>query len=122
MTFWASALYPEKDTAHTSKSYYRILKSMTKDFKTFSTPEIWIDTGYPVIDTTVVFDSKTNRYYRFSKDERSGTANAKSIFQETSTSLSGPWTTVKVGIGKGSIKQGEGPTVFQSNTDPNKVS
>lgn len=122
MTFWASALYPENDTAHTTTSYYRILKSMTKDFKTFSTPEIWINTGWPVIDTTIVHDSKTNTYYRFSKDERSGSANGKFIFQEASASLSGPWTAVKDGIGSGSINQGEGPTVFQSNTDPNKVS
>ncbi|TID20735.1 hypothetical protein E6O75_ATG05499 [Venturia nashicola] len=120
MAMWASALYPENDPAHTTESYYRIMKAMTKDFKNFSKPEVWINTGWPVIDTTVVHDSKTNRYYRFSKDERSGTGNGKFVFQESSTSLSGPWTLVKAGIGKGSIKAGEGPTVFQSNTDPNK--
>lgn len=122
MVYWASALYPENDTAHKTTSYYRILKSMTKDFKSFSTPEVYINTGWSVIDTTIVFDSQAQKYHRFSKDERSGTENGKFIFQESSSSLTGPWTAVKDGIGKGIIKQGEGPTVFKSNTDPNKVS
>ncbi|KAE9986203.1 hypothetical protein EG327_004418 [Venturia inaequalis] len=120
MTFWASSLFPENDPSHTGPSYYRILKSTTTDFRNFSTPEVWINTGWSVIDTTVVHDSKTNKYYRFSKDERSGAPNGKFVFQESAPSLSGPWTLIKSGIGKGSIKQGEGPTVFQSNTDPNK--
>ncbi|QDS71976.1 hypothetical protein FKW77_001373 [Venturia effusa] len=119
MAFWASKLYPESDPAHATTSYYRILKSKTSDFKTFSTPEVWINTGSSVIDTTVVFDSQSNKYYRFSKDERSGTPNGKFIFQESGSSLSGPWTPVKEGIGKGTIARGEGPTVFQSNTDEN---
>jgi hypothetical protein len=121
MVFWASALYPPNDSAHRSTSYYRILNSMTKDFKTFSTPQVYIDTGWSVIDTTIVLDPQTQKYYRFSKDERSKSPNGKFIFQEVSDNLSGPWKPIKDGIGKGMISRGEGPTVFPSNTIPNKV-
>jgi large repetitive protein len=121
MVFWASALYPQSDTAHKSTSYYRILRSMTKDFKTFSASEIYIDTGWSVIDLTMVLDPQTQKYYRFSKDERSKSPNGKFIFQESSDDPAGPWKLIKDGIGKGMILRGEGPTVFKSNTIPNKV-
>lgn len=83
-----------------------------------------MDTGFPVIDTTIVFDEASKKYFRFSKDERANSAsnpNGKFVFQEVSASLAGPWKMVKAGIGKGVVKQGEGPTVFKSNTVANKV-
>ncbi|KAG9104500.1 hypothetical protein FRC06_001881 [Ceratobasidium sp. 370] len=123
MVFWASSLYATSDTNHTGTSYHRILRSTTTDFKSFSAAEVWIDYGYPVIDTTLAFDSSSSTYYRFSKDERANSAsapNGKFPFEEKGSSLSGTWSTVAVGIGKGSISRGEGPTVFKSNTVANK--
>jgi hypothetical protein len=116
MVFWASALYPPSDTQHKNQSYYRIMKAMTKDFIDFSPAEVWIDTGYSVIDTTIVFDESSGKFHRFSKDERAKSPDGKFIFQERSSSLDGPWESVKAGIGKGSISRGEGPTVVKSNT------
>ncbi|KAG9084565.1 hypothetical protein FS749_005124 [Ceratobasidium sp. UAMH 11750] len=123
VVFWASSLYATNDPNHTGSSYHRILRSTTSDFKTFSAAEVWIDKGYAVIDTTLAFDSSSATYYRFSKDERANSAsapNGKFPFEEKGTSLSGTWSTVAVGIGKGSISRGEGPTVFKSNTVANK--
>jgi hypothetical protein len=121
MVFWASALYPPSDAQHKSQSYYRIMRSMTKDFRSFSPAEVWIDTGYSVIDTTIVFDEKSGKFHRFSKDERGKAPDGKFIFQEWSLSLDGPWKTVKAGIGRGPIQRGEGPTVVKSNTISDKV-
>jgi len=120
IVFWASAIYPVSDAAHKTQSYYRILKSATKDFVTFSPASVWIDTGYSVIDTTIVFDEGKGRYYRFSKDERSKGPDGKFIFEEWSQSLEGPWKSIKAGIGKGAIQRGEGPTVVKSNNVPDK--
>ncbi|KAF8609364.1 endo-1,4-beta-xylanase [Ceratobasidium sp. AG-I] len=123
MVFWASSLYAANDTAHTGSSYHRILRATTTDFKTFSTPQVYIDYGWSVIDTTITYDSSTSTYYRFNKDERANSAstpNGKFPFEEKSSSILGSWSSVAAGIGKGTISRGEGPTVFKSNTVANK--
>jgi hypothetical protein len=120
MVFWASALYTPSDPHHRNQSYHRIMRAMTKDFISFSPAEVWIDPGYSVIDTTIVFDDKSGNFHRFSKDERANGPDGKFIFQESSHSLDGPWKSVKAGIGKGAIQRGEGPTVVKSNTVPGK--
>lgn len=125
LVFWASTLYDVKDTQHTGNSYHRIVKAYTKDFVTFSPPEVWVDKKYSVIDATLVWDESSKRWYRFTKDERSnkeGSPDGKFIFQEWASSLgANQWNLVKAGIGKGVIKQGEGPTVVKSNSVPGKV-
>lgn len=124
MVFWASSLYAANDTAHAGTSYHRILSSTTTDFKTFTPAKVYIDYGWSVIDTTMVRDATTGIYYRFNKDERSpssDTPDSKFIAQEKSTSVTGNWTGVVAGIGKGVLTRGEGPTVFKSNTVANKV-
>ncbi|CAE6424033.1 unnamed protein product [Rhizoctonia solani] len=123
VVFWASSLYAASDTAHTGSSYHRILRATTTDFKTFSAPEVYIDKGWAVIDTTFAYDSSTSTYYRFSKDERANSSsapNGKFVFQEKGSSISGSFSLIKEGVGKGSISRGEGPTVFKSNTESNK--
>ncbi|CAE6382586.1 unnamed protein product [Rhizoctonia solani] len=123
MVFWASSLYAANDTAHTGASYHRILRATTTDFKTFSAPEVYIDKGWAVIDTTFAYDSSTSTYYRFSKDERANSSsapNGKFVFQEKGSSLGGSFSLIKEGVGKGSVSRGEGPTVFKSNTESNK--
>jgi hypothetical protein len=103
------------------------LRATTKDFKTFTPAQVYIDTKFSVIDTTMVYDNLTSKYYRFSKDERpngSGpgkSADGKFIFEESSSAFNGPWKSIKYGIGKGTIQRGEGPLVFQSNITSKKV-
>jgi hypothetical protein len=103
------------------------MRATTTDFKTFSSAKVYIDTKFSVIDTTMVYDNLTSKFYRFSKDERpngSGSGksvNGKFIFEESSSTFSGPWNSIKAGIGNGVIQRGEGPLVFQSNLNPKKV-
>jgi hypothetical protein len=72
------------------------MRAKTKDFRTFSPAQVYIDTGFSVIDTTMVYDNLTSKYYRFSKDERlnglgSGkSADGKFVFQESSRSFNRP--------------------------------
>jgi len=113
--FWASKVYAENDPRHTASTYQKILCTTTTDFKNFTTPQIYIDKGYAVIDTTIVQDEST--FYRFSKDERDG---QKFVFQETSNNFLTGWSTVATNIGKGTILRGEGPTVVRSTTNPGR--
>lgn len=61
MVFWAS-MVSEK---------HRIYCAYTKDFRTFSEPETYIERSNSVIDTTIIYDG--GMFYRFSKDETSKT-------------------------------------------------
>ncbi|OQD56058.1 hydrolase [Streptomyces phaeoluteigriseus] len=117
VVFWASKLYADAD--HSGDTYNRMMYATTRDFHTFSEPEVWIDRGYSVIDSTVIRHDGT--YYRLSKDERnnsSSTPNSKFVFEEKSDSLlDTSWTAVAEGIGKGAMNAAEGPLVFKSNTE-----
>ncbi|KAF2673458.1 Arabinanase/levansucrase/invertase, partial [Microthyrium microscopicum] len=124
--FWASSLYPAGNSNHNGSTYHRIMRATTKDFITFSPATVHIDSGHSVIDAGVVYDESSSKFYRFSKDERSNgvgegkSVDGKFIVQEVSDGVTGKWTDVKVGIGKGSIKQGEGPLVFKNNLQNDK--
>jgi hypothetical protein len=117
--FWASKLYSTSDPNHTANTYNKMLYSTTTDFVSFSTPQVWNDPGYSVIDSTVT--ANNGNYYRFTKDERTNTNGArcgKFITEEKATSLtSRSYTFVKDCIGSGSVNAGEGPTIFKSNTE-----
>jgi hypothetical protein len=119
VVFWASKLYADNDPNHTGDSYNRMMYATTKDFRTFSAPKVWDDPGYSVIDSTVV--KYKNTYYRYTKDERnqtSGSPCSKFITAEKSKTLtSTKYDFVADCIGSGTISQGEGPTVFKSNTE-----
>ncbi|AXX29229.1 family 43 glycosylhydrolase [Actinosynnema pretiosum subsp. pretiosum] len=119
VVFWASKLYAEDDPEHTGNTYNRMLYATTRDFRTFSEPQVWVDPGYSVIDSTVI--EHGGQYYRFTKDERNNTSTtpcSKFILAERSTSLrSTSYEHVADCIGKGAIERGEGPTVFKSNTE-----
>ena len=75
MVFWASK------TADDDFTKQRIWRAYTKDFESFSEPEIYIDREYSVIDTTIIYDKGI--YYRFTKNETD-----KNVFLETSEDLS----------------------------------
>ncbi|MFJ2950181.1 family 43 glycosylhydrolase [Streptomyces sp. NPDC087226] len=119
VVFWASKLYADDDPDHTGSTYNKMLYATTKDFRTFSEPEVWNDPGYSVIDSTVVAHEGT--YYRYTKDERdpaSGSPCSKFITGEKSSSLTDTsYDFVSDCIGSGAMSRGEGPTVFKSNTD-----
>ncbi|MFE2754555.1 immunoglobulin-like domain-containing protein [Actinosynnema sp. NPDC059335] len=119
VVFWASKLYAEDDPEHTGNTYNKMLYATTRDFRTFSEPQVWVDPGYSVIDSTVI--KHGDEYYRFTKDERNNTSStpcSKFILAEKSTRLRDTsYDFVADCIGKGSINQGEGPTVFKSNTE-----
>ncbi|KOX34433.1 1,4-beta-xylanase [Saccharothrix sp. NRRL B-16348] len=119
VVFWASKLYAEDDPEHAGNTYNKMLYATTRDFRTFSEPQVWVDPGYSVIDSTVI--KHGDEYYRFTKDERNNTSTtpcSKFILAEKSAQLRDTsYDFVADCIGKGSINQGEGPTVFKSNTE-----
>jgi hypothetical protein len=118
VVFWASKLYAADDPDHTGSTYNRMMYATTRDFRTFSEPQVWKDPGYSVIDSTLIKHNGT--YYRFTKDERDPSSSspcAKFIIEEKSpTILNTGYDLVAECVGKGSISRGEGPTVFKSNT------
>ncbi len=119
VVFWASKLYAANDPDHTGNTYNKMMYATTRDFVTFSEPKVWVDPGYSVIDSTITEHNGT--YYRFTKDERnngSSTPCSKFIIEQKSDSiLDLDYDFVADCIGKGSISQGEGPTIFKSNTE-----
>ncbi|WP_164990342.1 family 43 glycosylhydrolase [Agromyces albus] len=116
VVFWASKLYAENDPGHTGNTYNRMLYATTRDFVTFSEPQIWQD-GMSRIDSTVIKDGDT--YHRFTKDEGAGSTGCSDIIQETSTELRAPltsWTMIDSCIGRDAGTSAvEGPTVFNAN-------
>lgn len=63
LVFWASMVKADGDSEHKQ----RIYSAYTKDFKSFSKPELYIERENHVIDTTIM--EWQGVYYRFSKDE-----------------------------------------------------
>lgn len=117
VVFWASSLYAETDPSHTGSTYHRMLYATTKDFVTFSEPQVWQDAGTSRIDSTVLQEGDV--FYRFTKDEGGAITGCTDIIQEHSSSLRATldsWTRDAACIGKnagtGTV---EGPTVFKSN-------
>ncbi|MFW6868394.1 immunoglobulin-like domain-containing protein [Nocardioides sp. CPCC 206347] len=139
VVYWASALYPTTDVAgrDINTQYQQMLYATTRDFVTFSDPQPWIDvkrgTGRGMIDATVVKDGDT--FYRVVKDEASMTPRQErstdlraTVSGSLPTTTSAPgWQLVKerVGVGQpnpwgGTFTNGEGPTVFRDNEDPDR--
>ncbi|KAI4725237.1 Arabinanase/levansucrase/invertase [Aureobasidium sp. EXF-10728] len=107
VVFWASSLYNSTDVDRVGATYHRMLYATTRDFVTFTEPQIW----------------EGDTYYRFTKDEGAGETGCTDIIEENSTSLratADSWSLVDSCIGKKAGTQGvEGPTAFKSN--PNDV-
>lgn len=101
MVFWASKVSDD------NYSTQRIYRSYTKDFVTFTEPEIYMADTVSNIDTTII-DYK-GVYYRFTKNE-----SQSSIIMEKSTSLSGDWTDVET-YNLGSMTGYEGPAIYKIN-------
>lgn len=84
LVFWASMTY-FKD----NEPKQIIYQSQTKDFKTFTKPEIYIERPGHIIDTTIIEENGT--YYRFSKDE----TDKKCIKVDYGTDLLGIFTPIQ---------------------------
>ncbi len=84
LVFWASMVKLDGDR----EPKQRIYASYTKDFRAFSTPEIYIERDNHVIDTTIIEDNGI--YYRFSKDE-----TTKLIRMDCGADLNGAFTEIK---------------------------
>ena len=82
----------------------RIFCSRTKDFKTFTEPEVYIERENHVIDTTIIEEG--GKYYRFSKDE-----TTKTILAEVSDSLQGQFTSIDTNLKD--VFGVEGPECFK---------
>ncbi|MEV6305382.1 family 43 glycosylhydrolase [Actinoplanes sp. NPDC051861] len=119
VVFWASKLYEPSDPNHTGSTYNRMMYATTRDFHTFSEPQVWKDPGYSVIDSTIV--EHEGVYHRITKDERNNSSTSpcsKFLIQEKATELRDlNWDFVAECIGSGALSRGEGPLVFKSNTE-----
>ncbi|PKS12313.1 hypothetical protein jhhlp_001613 [Lomentospora prolificans] len=119
VVFWASSLYGENDASHTGSTYHRMLYATTRDFVTFSEPQVWQDAGMSRIDTTVIRDKDSGEYYRFTKDEGARATGCTDIIQEHSAHLRSPisdWTQIATCIGKNAGTSAvEGPSIFKAN-------
>ncbi|MEO6531984.1 MAG: glycoside hydrolase family 43 protein [Pseudolysinimonas sp.] len=117
--FWAST---RQDGV--SPGYNRMLASWTVDFRSFTTPTVWVDPGWSVIDATVVHHK--GAFYRLLKDERSADSTlptAKYLTLERSRELdSTRWELVQDGIGSAlpvtgtGLRHGEGPILLRNET------
>lgn len=115
IVFWASRMYA--DTTHTGDAYQTIMYSKTRDFRAFTEPQVYMDYGHSIIDTTMA--AYNGKIYRFTKDEREQGPESpfgKMVFQESLDSVFAP--AVKLLSGSvGGLKGIEGPTLFKSNTE-----
>lgn len=123
VVYWASNVYSPADPDHTGATYPRMMYSTTRDFRTFTTPQVWNDPGRGVIDSTVLKDGEY--YYRLTTDEKVIGSCTRDIVLERSKDLRAvdlPGTEprnwelvddcVRTGLGTDWV---EGPTAFRSN-------
>lgn len=100
LVFWSS--FTQELGENTGR--FRIYDSYTKDFRSFSAPQLYMERERSIIDTTIIRDG--THYFRFTKDEIS-----KGIILDCSDDLQGEFTPIHseslskvIGV--------EGPLVF----------
>lgn len=96
----------------------RVYYSRTRDFYTFSEPQVWIDKDQSSIDTTVIKHNGT--YYRLTKNEGGQTnslgAKTKTLFLEKSNTLLGNYTHIP-SDSLNANQYVEGPAIYKLNGD-----
>ena len=111
VVYWASRT-PNKDTKQ------RLYYAKTRDFYSFTDPQLWIDYDQSSIDTTMIEENGT--YYRFTKNEGGSTnslgAKTKTIFLEKSNQVLGTYAQIASESLNGN-QYVEGPTIFKLNSD-----
>ena len=101
LVYWAST------TAGDDFAKHRIWAVYTPDFKTFGDPFVYLERDDAVIDTDIIFDPDSDRYYRFSKNE-----TTKAIDMQASDSINGEWSDV-AGYSLGDLRGYEGPACYR---------
>jgi hypothetical protein len=104
---WSSALYADDDPEHSGPGYSRILEARTRDFRTFSTPDVVLDCGRPVIDARVY--EIGGRTVRFAKEEPG--PGSLGVFQEIESPEG--FTLVASGIGTDRHERVEGAMLVE---------
>lgn len=122
MVFWSSKI-PQKQDVENNDYTHRVYYATTRDFYTFSEPQVWIELHNPsgktisVIDATVI--KVGNTYYRFIKNEATEAhadgkpSTGKYTILQQSDSLTGNWTDIDSNIND--ITGVEGATCFKFN-------
>ena len=112
IVYWASRT-PAVD------SKQRVYYAKTRDFYTFTEPEVFIDYDESSIDTTII-KGDDGYYYRYTKNEGGATndlgALTKTVFVERSETLLGQWTHIP-SDSLNANQWVEGPTIFKLNED-----
>lgn len=92
LIIWSSTVtgrFPETLSGGENGLNHRIYFMTTRDFQTFSKPEIFFNPGYEVIDATLLEDGP--KYYLVFKDERRYPLRKWLLLSEGPT-LRGPWS------------------------------
>ena len=97
----------------------RLYYAKTRDFYTFTEPQVFIDTEQSSIDTTIIYEDGV--YYRYTKNEGGSTnefgAPSKTIYaQKSDRLLGGEWENITT-ASLNKEAHVEGPTIFKLNED-----
>ncbi len=113
VVYWASKV------ASDGYAKQRLYYAKTRDFYTFTEPQVFIDTQQSSIDTTIIYED--GMYYRYTKNEGGSTnefgAPSKTIYaQKSDRLLGGTWTNITT-ASLNREAHVEGPTIFKLNED-----
>ncbi|KAE8152587.1 hypothetical protein BDV25DRAFT_150894 [Aspergillus avenaceus] len=113
LVHWASKLYSETDAAHKQDPQTpNILRyAHTKDFKTFTQPQTYLQQPTDIIDLSFLPLNETT-FLRSYRDDSGGLP-----VEISTTGLRGEWTFLSKPPDSGSF---EGPYFFRDNLDPSK--
>ncbi len=112
MIYWATTIpskFPKTDSSGDGKYNHRMYYVFTKDFKTFTKPEILYDKGFTVIDATIKQNGK--RYIMFLKDETKTPTPEKNLKIATSKFINKKYSVPSAPV-TGNY-WAEGPTVLK---------
>lgn len=116
VVYWASK------TSADNYSKQIVYYSKTRDFYTFTDPQKFVEKDQSSIDTTIIYDEDSDKYYRYTKNEAEATNQdgtiKKTIFVESSDTLLGDYTFIQSDSLNNKDNQWvEGPTIFKFNED-----
>lgn len=104
LVFWASAT----QEPHEQERKQKIYSARTRDFRSFTPAEMYIERENHIIDTTIIAHNGT--YFRYSKDETTKNIRVEkgaSLDKDAFTNLSAPALEAILGV--------EGPQIFKFN-------
>ena len=120
VVLWSSSLDEDDDAwrdsvrVSTDTHDHRIWYSLTPDFESWSTPEVWFDPGYTVIDATVIRrDGRWMLAYKDEREHRHALAKYKGIRISGFDSALGPFDPPSEII---SVAPAEGPTFVEAES------